>query len=33
MAINNQTLNAGLGTEGSGAPTVHEIFTKINNNC
>ena len=31
MAINNQTLNAGLGTEGSGAPTVHEIFTKINN--
>ena len=31
MAINTQTLNAGLGTEGSGAPTVHEIFTKINN--
>ena len=31
MDINNQTLNAGLGTEGSGAPTVHEIFTKINN--
>ena len=31
MAITTQTLNAGLGTEGSGAPTVHEIFTKINN--
>ena len=31
MAINNQTLNAGLGTEGSGAPTVHEIFKRINN--
>ena len=31
MAINTQSLNAGLGTEGSGAPTVHEIFTKINN--
>ena len=31
MAITTQTLNAGMGTEGSGAPTVHEIFTKINN--
>ena len=31
MAINTQTLNAGIGNEGSGAPTVHEIFTKINN--
>ena len=31
MAINTKTLNAGMGTEGSGAPTVHEIFTKINN--
>ena len=31
MAITTQSLNQGLGTEGSGAPTVHEIFTKINN--
>ena len=31
MAITNTQLNAGMGTEGSGAPTVHEIFTKINN--
>jgi hypothetical protein len=30
MAIAQQ-LNRGLGTEGSGAPTVHEIFTQINN--
>jgi hypothetical protein len=31
MAIAQQQLNRGLGTEGSGAPTVHEIFTRINN--
>lgn len=31
MAITNTQLNAGMGNEGSGAPTVHEIFTKINN--
>ena len=31
MAITTQSLNQGLGTEGSGAPTVHEIFTRINN--
>ena len=31
MAITNTQLNTGMGTEGSGAPTVHEIFTKINN--
>ena len=31
MAITTQNLNAGMGNEGSGAPTVHEIFTKINN--
>ena len=31
MAINAQAINKGLGTEGSGAPTAHEIFTQINN--
>ena len=31
MAITNTQLNTQMGTEGSGAPTVHEIFTKINN--
>ena len=31
MAIAQQQLNRGLGTEGSGALTVHEIFTQINN--
>ena len=31
MAITNQQIQAGIGNEGSGAPTVHEIFTKINN--
>ena len=31
MTISNIQLNKGLGTEGSGAPTVHEIFTQINN--
>ena len=31
MTISNTQLNKGLGTEGSGAPTVHEIFTQINN--
>ena len=31
MAITNTQLNTGMGTEGSGAPTAHEIFTKINN--
>ena len=31
MAITNNQLRAGMGNEGSGAPTVHEIFTKINN--
>ena len=31
MAISNTQLRSGMGNEGSGAPTVHEIFTKINN--
>ena len=31
MAITTNQLNAGMGNEGSGAPTAHEIFTKINN--
>ena len=31
MAITTQELNQGIGNKGSGAPTVHEIFTKINN--
>lgn len=31
MAITNQQIQSGIGNEGSGAPTVHEIFTKINN--
>ena len=31
MAITTNQLNAGMGNEGSGAPTVHEIFTQINN--
>ena len=31
MAITNTQLNTQMGTEGSGAPTVHEIFTRINN--
>ena len=31
MAITNQAINQGLSTEGSGAPTAHEIFTQINN--
>ena len=31
MAIATRNLKQGLGTEGSGAPLVHEIFTKINN--
>ena len=31
MAIAQQQLNRGLGIEGSGALTVHEIFTQINN--
>ena len=31
MAITNNQLRSGMGNEGSGAPTVHEIFTKINN--
>jgi len=31
MAITNQQIQAGIGNEGSGAPTVHEIFTRINN--
>ena len=31
MAIANKNLQQGLGTEGSGQPLVHEIFTKINN--
>ena len=31
MAIANKNLKSGLGTEGSGQLTVHEIFTKINN--
>ena len=31
MAITTQSLNQGLGNEGSGASTAHEIFTKINN--
>jgi len=31
MAIATKNLKSGLGTEGSGQLTVHEIFTKINN--
>ena len=31
MAIANKNLNRGLGTEGSGQPLIHEIFTQINN--
>ena len=31
MAITNAQIQSGIGNEGSGAPTVHEIFTKINN--
>jgi len=31
MAIATKNLNQGLGTEGSGQPLVHEIFTQINN--
>ena len=31
MAITNAQIKSGIGNEGSGAPTVHEIFTKINN--
>jgi len=31
MAITNQQIQSGIGNEGSGAPTVHEIFTRINN--
>ena len=32
MAIrDNAQLRKGIGSEGSGAPTVHEIFTKVNN--
>ena len=31
MAIATRNLKSGLGNEGSGAPLVHEIFTKINN--
>jgi len=31
MAIATKNLNQSLGTEGSGQPLVHEIFTQINN--
>ena len=31
MAITNAQIQSGIGNEGSGAPTVHEIFTRINN--
>ena len=31
MAITNQQIQSGIGNEGSGTPTVHEIFTRINN--